>query len=368
MKAQDIIAQLHAVLPTVTDLFTDNFTISSLTFSAGTVTAVTSAAHGLTTGKYADIVGATNPVAITTLTRSGTVASAETTTDHDLTLSAGDIRRGKTIIISSATESNFNGEFTLLSVDNRRNFTYTIPDSGATTATGSPLLENGSQLPGYNGRHEVTVSDTKTFAYTVSQTLFATAGGSPVVKTEPRISGAVTVDRADDAYTEQNTDKLWGFVVLDDVTASKNRDIRSDMTDTLTRQSGWKQRLSQPFSVFIFVPTSKLDTAGRIARDQMEDVAPALFRSLLGVKFSTGLFADTQYVVTFINHGFADYTTAYYLHEFAFEMGADITFDDTVGYDLDTAFRNIDLTVINKEGNQVEEATVDGIDLDDEPL
>jgi hypothetical protein len=99
----------------------------------------------------------------------------------------------------------------------------------------------------------------------------------------------------------------------------------------------------------------------------MEDVSVSLFRSLLGVKFDTGYFASNQYAVTFINHGFSDYNTAYYVHEFNFELAADLTFDDTVGYDFDTAFRDINFGVVPDFGTQEDPATA-VVDLDEEPL
>lgn len=362
MKAQQVIQQLQAVLPEVTDLFTVNISITSLTYSGGTVTAVTATAHGRTTGDKVNIVGATNPIAIASLTRSGTVGTAVTASDHDLTLSDSDIRRGdKMVDLSGASEIEFNGSFLLLSVRNRREFTFQMVDSGPTTATGSPTLDNGSQLPGFNGRQTITVSDATTFTYPVSQVLAATAGGTPVVKTEARISGAADIDRANAAYSKQGIDELWAFVVLGDVIASKNRDVGSDLTDTAGRNSAWRQRLAQPVTVYAFIPTTS-DLSGRTARDQAEDISVPLFKSLLGVKFPTGYTAD-EYVLTFVNHGTTDYNTAYYVHEYNFELAADIVFEDTVGYDFDTAFREIDLSITTDQGTGIEPATA-SINLD----
>ena len=367
MKAQDVINQLQAVLPGVTNLFTSEISLTSLSYSGGVVTAIAAAVHGRTTNDFVNIVGATNPISIDTLTRAGTIGSAATLSNHDLSLSAQDIRIGnKTVTISGVAEAEFNGTFNLLSVTNRRNFTFQMPDSGATTATGTPLLEDGSQLPGFNGRHQITVVNTTTFTYPVSQVLFADAGGTPVVKSEARISGAADIAGANAAYTAQDTNDLWGFVILGDVTASKNRDIRSDMVDTSKSNTAWKQRAAQPFTIYVFTSTID-DIVGRLARDQMEDVSVALFKSLLGVQFPTGYFADLVFVATFINHGFFQYNSSYYIHEFNFEVAADITFEDTVGYDNNTAFRDIELSVKSDIGTQVEEATVT-VDLDEEPL
>lgn len=367
MKAEDIIKQLQAVLPSVTDLFTKKFTVSSLTYSGGTVTAVTSTAHELATNDYANIVDSTNPISIASINRSGTVATVITDTEHDLTLGRVDIKNGgKTVELTGSTEAEFNGTFELLTVENRKKITIVVADSGATVATGTPLLQDGSQLPGFNGRHQVTVIDTTTFTYPVSQVLFATAGGTPIVKPDARISGAVTFDIAEAAYTKQKTDELWAFAVLGDVIASKNRDIRSDMNEVQKKNTAIRQRISQPFTIYVFTPSIN-DKAGRNSRDLMEDVSIALFKSLIGVKFDTGYYASNQYISTFINHGFTFYNSAYYVHEFNFELAADLTFEDTTGYEFDTAFRNIELGIVPDFGTQKDPATVT-VDLDEEPL
>lgn len=367
MKCEDIIKQLQAVLPSVTDLFTEKFAITSLTYSGGVVTAVTSSPHGLVSGNYANIVGSTNPISNASITRVDGIATCITDTDHDLTLGQVDIKNGgKTVLLTGSDQAEFNGEFELNAVKNRKKFEIVVADSGPTTSTGSSLLQDGSVSPGFNGRYEVTAIDTTTFTYLVSQTLFASAGGTPFVKPDARISGAVSIERAEQAYTKEAKDELWAFAVLGDVLASKNRDIRSDLTDTATRTTGWNQRLSQPFTIYVFAPSTH-DISGREVRDQMEEVFVALARSLLGVKFDTGLFSSNQYVSTFVNHGFSDYNGAYYIHEFNFEMAADITFNDTVGYDFDTAFRNIDLGIVPDFGTKEDPATAT-VDLDEEEL
>jgi len=365
MKAEEIIKQLQAVIPSVTDLFTDKFTVTSLTYSSGIVTAVTSTPHGLLTGNYTNIIEATNPISISSINRSGKVATVITDTAHDLTLSNNDIKRGgKSVTLTGSDQSEFNGTFELNAVRSRKKFEIKIADSGATSSTGSSLIQDGSSLPGYNGRRQITKIDASTFTYSVSQTLFSPAGGSPIAKTEARISGAVSFERADEAYTKMESNELWAFVSIGDVIASKNRYINSDLTDTAKKNTGWNQTVSQPFTVYVFMPSIG-DRAGRISRDAMEDVSVALFKSLLGVKFNTGYFSKDQYVATFVNHGFNAYVNAYYVHEFNFELAADITFDDTVGYDNDVAFRDIDISIVSDIGTGIEAATA-SIDLDEE--
>lgn len=367
MKAGDIIRQLQAVLPSVTGLFTDDVSISSLSYSGGTVTAVTSAPHGLATGKYANVVGSTNPIANVSMVRSGAVMVCKTATDHDLTLGRVDIKNGgKTVEITGATEAEFNGVFNLRSVTNRREYEIDVADSGPTSATGAPLLQDGSAQPGFNGRYAVTVVDATTFTYTTTESLYSVAGGTPLLKSEARVSGAVDYDTADRAYTEQGDGNLWAFAVLGDVIASKDRNTTSDMTSVNKKNTGMRQRLSQPFTIYVFAPSIN-DIGGRASRDLMEDVSVALFRSLIGVRFDTGYHSSNQYVSTFVSHGFTAYSKAYYVHEFNFELAADLTFEDTTGYDFDVAFRDVAIEISPDFGTQTDPATAD-LDLDEVPL
>ncbi len=83
MKTSDIISQLQAVLPLITDMFSTVTSVTSITPSGTTATVVTAAAHGLTVGQATAISGSTAPVGITSITRVGTLVTVVTTTNHD---------------------------------------------------------------------------------------------------------------------------------------------------------------------------------------------------------------------------------------------------------------------------------------------
>ena len=44
-----------------------------------------------------------------------------------------------------------------------------------------------------------------------------------------------------------------------------------------------------PFFVYVFIPQSAEKTTGRLARDEAEDLRIALFKTLLGVEFDSGM-------------------------------------------------------------------------------
>jgi len=365
MKSNDIVQHLALKLPELTDKFTTNLSVISITRSGTTVTAQTSAAHNLAVGAQVNIQGAKTPLTVASLTRAGTVGTLVTDNNHDLT--EGYSTR---VELTGAAEAEFVGTFTILTVSNRKTVTFTMVDAGPTVATGSPLLLNGSSAyQSYNGLYAVTTTPASdTFTYEIANsTIYTPAAGTITARMKPRISAAVDPRRLVEAYTKQNdAADLWAFVVIGDVSASKSREIQSDATANIQRSNTFRQQCVFPFSVFVFFPTSHQIHA-RQARDDAEDLFPLLCQSLLFKKFDSYLYRGAQNPVVFVDHGFFAYNKAHYVHVFNFETVADLTFNDTIGYDVDVAFRDIDTNINLGHGTGVEVLTAN-INLDDVPL
>ena len=215
MKAEDIITQLRAVVPFHTDLFSTKIA-ATLTNSSGTVTADTSpTVHGLAAGNTVTVNGALTPFAIDSLTLSNGTVTAVTTNDHDLT-----VDWQETINITGAVEADYNGTFTLLTAPNRKTFTYAITTTPSSPATGTIFMQDPENM-GYTGAFTVlTAPTTTTFTYASTSDPESPAQGTPFVNVAPRISGAVSEDRVEAAYTAQESNEDWAFVVMNDVTTS----------------------------------------------------------------------------------------------------------------------------------------------------
>lgn len=358
MKAEFIVNQLKTALPLLTDYFNDVLNVTSMTRVGSTVTVITATAHGLTTGDIVSITGATTPVQISSITRVGTIATATTVDNHDLTEGWQ-----SEVLIEGADQEQYNGLNSLLSVPNRRTFTFEVLGSPATPATGTMYLYDDYFFRGYNGRYAVTVINATTFTYETTKTPLSPAQGTIKVKKNPRVSSAVNIERMLESYTAQADNKLWAFVELQDVLASKDRYIRNDASATMHGGNAWRQRLITPFSVYIFTPTTNSLSASS-ARDLMQDISVYLFRSLLGFKFPTGYAEETWAQVTFVSHGFYEYTPAFYVHRFNFETVLDLIYEDTVGPNLNVAFRDIHLDFL-KNSNVI---MTSDINLDVEPV
>lgn len=358
MRADLIVAQLQQTIPRYTNLFSDTLAISSLTYSAGTVTAVTASAHGLNTNDYVYINGALTPITITDITRVGTQATATTASNHDLT-----DNYQETVTISGADQAGYNGTHNFIHQPNRRTFIFEVANTVVTPATGSPkLLQNIAA--GYNGYHKITRVDDTTFTYQITSTPESPAQGTIALSKSLRISAAVSIQRFMESYTKQGYNQLWMCVVLGNVTTSKDRLTLTDRTVFYSPMADVRITIIEPFSLYIVIPTVS-EISARAARDLMSDLFPIITKSIGGKYIPSGFSDTTQYGLIMTGHSYVEYSYAYYVHEFNFEYSYEITSRDLVATDSSVAFRDIELQFMNSFDEMIRDVK---IDLDDEPL
>lgn len=376
MKAQDIVDQLASSMPLFTDGFSESLSISSITVSGVTATLTTPTPHGVLNGQNVAILGVDAPVQIDsgTFIRVGSTATFETLQDHDLTLSERDkTNGGKTITISGATEAEFNGTFTIVQIANRRMLLIAVDNSGATTISGTPIVEdaNGGIFNGLFPAANVTLT---TFEYTlpVSYPLDGITDNASI-QTSVRISSALDIDQyLRDTYTAKGVGKDTLVVQLGDVTQSKKRGEQTDASSSAAGENSFTPILIQPFAIYIIMNVTTNLTGAR-ARDKVEaEYIPAVFSSVLRASFDTG-FTYSQYRATFTGHGvfaFTDATAkgkALYVHEITFEQLTQLTKIDMVGPDNNVAMRDVDYTLTVDPGTGDQTLDTD-INLDEEPI
>jgi len=371
MKAKDIVLALQARIPFLTGDFTESVGISSIVVAGTTVTVTTSAIHGLSTGNPVNILNVVTPITIASIDRVDTVATIIADQDHDFTLSDREKAKDvdKQVVISGATEAEFNGSFKLLNVINRRTIEVEVADSGAISATGSPTLENGiNPLYGYNGFFAVIVLSATVFTYELPKVL--TIDGIVDVNSKAvvshRIARVASLDRAVLAYTKQSIDKDFLFVVIGDVVANKDRNTQTDATYADVGGDFYRQQLNQQCAVYLAQNATDSVAAGR-QRDKAEEIAPLIFKSVLLQAFDTGFTVSERSKLTFVSHGFIEtgLEPPVNMHEYIFEQNAELYLDDTVGAPDNVAFRDIDFTFNTQLGD--EEFTAN-VDLDETPL
>jgi hypothetical protein len=359
MRLKDVVNHLFILLPTLTDLFSETLAVSSLTSSGTTATLVTTAAHGLSTNDFVNVSGSLVPNLITTLTQVANIASATTSNNHDLTQGFQE-----TITISGATEADYNGTKTLLTVDNRKNFTYEITGNPSSPATGSPELLEDLKF-GYDGWHQIIVIDPTTFTFVIPQVLGSPAEGTIKCKVRTRVTGIISLEKALASYTKQNTDKLWAFVVLGNRVANKDRQANTDATSTPGQGNDFRQLVIQPLSIYVVIPAIQ-QIGAREARDKADELLPILCNTLLRKIFPSGFVQPSYSGLVFSSDNFGEYNNAVYVHEFIFESTEYITYGDTFLPDFGTAFRDIDSDYLSAFTDKI--IMTDHVDLDNVPL
>ena len=379
MRLIDVVTQLQNTLPLLTDELTDTVAVTSITHASGVATIVTAAAHGLSVGESTNVLGAITPIAIASIVHVADELTAIVTTsaDHDYTLYES-YTDGNVAVLSGATESEFNGTFTIVGVTNRRVFTITVAGSDPTSVTGSPVCDNGSNV--FNtvrGQYAVATAPTTTtltIAHGDAALSLGVLDGTITLRSNPRITAAISDEAAVKAYSRRiaspgvHEAKTWVFVVLDDSTVSRGRTSRTDAIDVQTIGMEWQQYILQPFSLLLVIPAAD-QTLGANARDTAEDMLRPILRSVCGHQFPTGLGVATCGPAQFVSHAFARYDGSVYWHDFQFEQRAEMTVIDTIEAGDDVAFRDVVLTLTpDLDATQGDGEMTSTINLDDTPL
>jgi hypothetical protein len=373
MKAADIVTQLAREVPRYTPDFTDQTGVLGITHMGPTAEVTTAAPHGLIEGQTVAIVGTTTPVYIDagTFSRIGALATFQTVTDHDLTLSALDrLNGGKVISIAGASEPEFNGTFELAEVPNRRTLIIHVADSGPTAVTGSPLVVEGG-VSAYNGVFQALAVTPDTFEIALPWAPDTDpAVTSAKVQTGIRIGAVLDIGLyLRDLYTAEAIGANQLVVQLGDVIKSKNRSELTDAADSTFGNAQHNPVFVQSFAVYIIQNTTNvLDAAG--ARDTVEsEYAPAVLRSLERAQFTTGFTYDYGQV-TCTGHGVFAYddptqgkNRAIYVHEITFEQLAQATRADVYSEQFSVAMRDVSFTFLADNATLTGSANLDEVPL-----
>lgn len=377
MKGFDIAQQLARVVPNHTPDFSDSVDVLTLVPIGTTVTATTAAPHSLANGDTISILGAEAPatIDISSFSRSGSIATFETLQDHDFTLSKRDAANGgKTLIISGAVEPEFNGTFSIIRVINRRKLQIAVLDSGPTTISGAPLVENAG-VNYFNGVFVVSNVTATTFEYTIDQPFALPAsGGSIKAQTSLRVLHVLNIDQyIDQVFRPETLTDNFLVVQLGAVTQSKSRNELTDATDSAINNTAYNPSLIQTFSVYVFLRVTDQLTAEQ-ARDKVEsEYVPAIFKAVVRYPFETGFF-ESSYKATFVSHdqyafgAGSELGRAVYVHEINFEQIARINEVDTNQDQFNVAMRDVSLSIRSDLGTEDSVSLDADVDLDEEPI
>ena len=378
MRAEDIQNTLAEKLPLLVDDFSENVNITNIVLSspdAETTSVSMTLASGVSNsllGKGVLIRNVNRVLEIESFERTGTRAliTMADNNNHDLTLNSQ-----TTITTKGASESEFNGTFTVSGIPNRRQIEVTIADSGATSASGTlRLIDGASFYQNVNGIQQISGVGGSSLTFFISNTILpadAELDWSTLTQGSISVAARITatgfLSRFDDAYTKQLAGNAWAIVVMGDAVANKSKNQTIDSVDNQQSAQYFEQRLAEAVDVYVYYPTNNTLTS-RSASDRCRELVRPICQSILMQSFDTLLAAGKFNFLQITGHGAEAYNSAYYVHRYSFEQTQQMQFEDTIGYPSDdVAFRDINLTMSLNPGTGVN--TLDAlIDLDAQDL
>ena len=363
---RDVMAHLWRYLPSVTSLFNEELVITGVTVTGGLITG-TIASGTPTVGSKVLLSGikVRNPISAYVDNGDGT-ARFTTANDHDQTEPHQRLDTQQ-LQLAGVTPSAWNGLYDILGVPNRRTFEIAIP-VGATVPTVPGYLVE--QPTGVLGIGTVTAVVGTLVTIQPAEGIFHYDGvvDTITVNTRIRARAAADIDRAAAIYTKQATLKPFIFVIMTDVTVSKDRHTPNDGLATFTKADMRLLRLLQNFAIAVFIPTHDDVGGGEAQHLAYGEIYEALTKIFYGFGFADE--SAIQYVTVSAGHGPGLYNSAYYLHVYDWQVPNVITFES--GFDgqspfiTDVAFRDINQSLFV---NNSEEAIMSmALNLDEEPL
>lgn len=362
---RDVMAHLWRYLPSVTSLFNEALNITAVTVTGGLITGtIASGIPAIGSKVLLSGIKVRNPIVGYVDNGDGT-ARFTVANDHDQT-EARQRLDTQQLQIGGITPSIWNGLYDLDSVPNRRTFEVVIP-VGATTPVGGYLIEQPTGVLGI-GTVTAVVGTTVTIDPAEGIFHYDSVVDTITVLTVIRARAAADITRAAAIYTKQAAAKPFIFVIMTDVSVSKDRHTPNDGLATFTKQDMRLLRLLQNFAIAVFIPTAD-DIGGDNAQHMAYgEIYNALTKIFYGFGFSDQSAID--YVTVSAGHGPGLYNSAYYLHVYDWQVPNVITFES--GFDgqtpfiTDVAFRDINQSLyVNSSDKAIMSMA---LDLDEEPL
>lgn len=356
MRIPEIESHLRELIPVIYPSFSSDWiSISSAAVSSDTMTLTASNSYVVSDNVIISGFTYKNTISSVTLSLSVNTAIVQMAAVHEFTESFSE-----TLIISGATETEWNDTFEILQVLDR--YRVEIRTSTAITGepTGTPVVEE-INLPRYNRLFSVTAATTATFTVAVINAPDGTLSGTGqvIALNKVNISSSVDFDHVINSYTKQDIDTVWIYIVAGATSSSKSRDTNTDFDQSFQSGEARIIRTQDNFSIFAFYPAFNKTTAVEAQDTARNELRQALISSLVGF-IPSSLLASSSDEIYYIADGIEDYNTSYYVHRYDFAVNVNITQDDT--YIADSyAVRKIQTSYIDEDSR--EDIAVDNIDF-----
>ena len=320
-KPDNILLHIKRWLPQFIDSFTDEESVTANIISGSPqILRVNKNNHGYPVGKDVLFTGVLIDNGINAVNLDSGILTITTNAEHDLTV-------GYSLVeMQGFTDSQFNGTFELYSVPSSTSFE--IESDTLPVLNGNETLRENWSI----GLNEIFNIDSVTLnTFDILLTDKPTFDILPIPQIN-LISGyrmgiVDDIKRLNEIYTKQPPDKLWLYVIMEDVTTSKDRNLVNDAVRADTAQTDQRVLNIGRFSIVVILPTSANLTA-RIATNLCYDeIYFAMLKAISGMSFVSE--EGTQYIANMSGHGSVQYNRAYYGHGYDFEQLYETDTSDT---------------------------------------
>jgi hypothetical protein len=311
MNLKELSFQGRQSIPFSIDGLADKKIIDTAVISSGTMT-ITSVSHGLIAGDLVGIEGIDFRHEATIVSKNLNQATLNTAIKNDLTTPYN------SEVKLESNENYYNGEFELLGVSNRNQFTIKV-DKDAPDTTGDTITLVEENLANINNTFTVASvinSDTITIDISFADTVNL-SGGIMINLAKVNIVTDVDINRFLTGYTKQEISNYYLVIIAGDSIVSRNRDINVDFNNRIQSSDSIQIDTQDTFAIFAFVPTQQSAQASD-AQDFCKDkLRKAIISAYQGFEPAQVLNSPYDHIY-FNGDAIFDYNTSYYVHRYDF--------------------------------------------------
>lgn len=357
MKIGPVVQFLQSQLPAITPYFSDQSEITSITSTNGVATVTTNQDHNLIGNDVITITDAIIAVPVIEIVITSGIGVLKTQADHGMTYGfdyKAKISNPDTPLrMRGSSNGLLNGDFIAVGVPNRFNvqFKTSLPD-GAYQPDGAKVLSYA--YASLNGRKEVLlVPSPNTFTFTIDSVEDYETITPCVLHTNIRITGAADVERAEQFYTNLESqgyteNKFYLFVTFGNSVVSKDRNSLNDATSIIELGNDPRLKVIEDLDLNVFCPSSE-DALCFELRDTLEDVKLALIGTMYGLPQIRQYKANNTYLYSFVSDFDILLNRANMVRGYKFETMYNIGFCDMFKQGNLTPFRNINFDFVHKD-------------------
>ena len=347
---EDVKMQLMSTLPRYTEEYGTNISTTAVVESGAIK--ITSAGHGLESDALivASDVTVTIPVSSVSYDNISKRATVTLDEDHDRTSGIEDNGGYNVAILKDFADSNYNGEFTIISATEN---TFTFSADADVVGDLGDFVETRDLYLGFS---QITVVDDDTFTIPLQDDLAdGTVLNSFKYVAEQRIYIAADVTRSVTKWAQPRDRKPTLFIVFANESASKDRNTVNDSIASVKSQNPSRIKYIPEVTLKTIAVTKTEQLAAEKVQQIHAEIKPAIRKAMYGTVFDLSDAATTQFAAIEQGNSPEFYNQNDYVHNFDYQIPYEISIEQGNNYRRNVSFRNIiaNCQMFNNEGDEI---------------